>query len=636
MLKYITSKLSTFFCENVPATGIGLFRILFGLVTLQEIFFLLYFNHLIFDPVPYLDIEFPMIPFFLCVWAIVACFVMIGYHSQTAAIANYAFWIVFVNFTPMQRDFDGGFDLFMIGLNFFLIFMPLEKAFSIDQLRQKLSNPFKHYSQYPKERVTVLAYYLPCLICLGFLYFDSVIHKLFAEHWLNGLGAWLPASMPYYISNLDMTWLLNNVILEKTIGYTILFFQLTFPFLFHLKPLRPLFIIIGIGLHLGITLTLNIYPFGISMLAVYSLMIPFSWYKKLGQILNTTKPALTVFYDQQCPLCNRTVLIINHFDILKAIDFKGAQDHASKYEVLKPLSEKQLMQDLYAIDNHHQLFSGVDTYSMILIKMRYLAPVGFFLKLPGINLAAVKIYRKIADNRERIKCDSACLPSTRHEAPFSIYNKIFRGQNSPLAIKRKTYRLSKILLILFFFQLNSTIHYGLFYRSLKDWQPSPATELLSNLSNSFILLTHTFLGITPHALYLHDHFEGYNHIIGITYNDKSGQEKWLPLVNQEGRLQAPNWGRVHSMWANIAVTPNINNQRLTKFIMKVTAFWGIKTGLDLDDARFEIKLKKIEVPTTWVHNLLSNNLSKPWVTIGHATWNKKIFSIEIPDDINSL
>ena len=123
MYKFLLSKINTLYLKKAPATGVGLFRILFGLITLQEILFLIYFNHLIFDPIPFLDVEFPMIVFFLWLWALVALALTIGYRSQTASIANYIFWLIFVNFTPMQRDFDGGFDLFMIGANFFLIFI---------------------------------------------------------------------------------------------------------------------------------------------------------------------------------------------------------------------------------------------------------------------------------------------------------------------------------------------------------------------------------------------------------------------------------------------------------------------------------------------------------------------------------
>jgi predicted DCC family thiol-disulfide oxidoreductase YuxK len=635
MYQLLYSKVLFLYNKKAPATGVGLFRILFGLVTLQEICFLLYFNHLIFDPIPYLDIEFPMIPFFLCLWAVTAIFLTLGYRCQQAIIANYIFWIIFVNFTPMQRDFDGGFDLFMIGANFFMIFMPINKAFSIDNLRNKLQNPLKHYSLYPKQEVSILVYYIPVFICLGFLYFDSAIHKMFAEHWRNGLGAWLPSSMPYYISSIDMSWLLNIEILQKAIGYTIIVFQFTFIFLFYMRQLRPLYLLIGIGLHLGITVTLNIYPFGMGMLIFYTLIIPFSWYRKFGSFISAKSPVLTVFYDEQCPLCSRTILTINHFDIFNCIDFKSAQAYANKYPALNHIDQATLLTDLYALDKNNKLYSGVNTYAQILIKMRYLLWAGYFLKLPGIYHFASKIYRNIADSRSRISCDEHCAPQTPTASSLSLYDKIF-NPDSIQARKRYTHRISKVLILLFLLQINSSIHYGILYRLDLNTKTTPLGSLISDFSNTLIFFSNAFVGITPHALYLHDHFEGYNHLIAITYNDKLGNEKWLPLVSPDGRLKSPNWGRVHSMWANIAVTPTIDNQRLSKFIMKTTAFWGIKSGLVLDETTFNIKLKKISAPSYWVPNLLASNLSGNWITIGEATWHNNSINISLPDNINLL
>lgn len=90
------------------------------------------------------------------------------------------------------------------------------------------------------------------------------------------------------------------------------------------------------------------------------------------------------------------------------------------------------------------------------------------------------------------------------------------------------------------------------------------------------------------------------------------------------------------MWANIAVTPNINEQRLKKFIMKVTAFWGIKTGLDLDQTRFIIKMKKIRSPVEWVSDLRKQNLSGDWQDIGTAQWDGREIAIMLPADIDAL
>ncbi len=634
MYKLLSAKLLTLLHTQVSPTGIGLFRLLFGLVTLQEVLFLLYFNHLIFDPIPYLDVEFPMIDFFLCIWAIVAASLAVGYRCQAASLANYIFWLVFVNFTPMQRDFDGGFDLFMIGANLFLIFMPIDKAFSVDNLRRKLATPFVHYSHYPKPKVTLLAYFLPLAICLGFLYFDSVIHKLFAPHWRNGLGGWLPATMPYYVSAIDMSGLLNQELFQKTVGYGILLFQLTFIFLFYRTGFKVAYFLVGIALHLSIIFTLNIYPFGFGMLIFYILLIPVSSYRQVGRYLQANEPELTVFYDEECPLCNRTILTLNHLDIFHRIDFKGLQTFATYYPAVANISPEILLTDIYSLDKQNNLYVGAAAYTQILIKMRYTAPLGYLLKFPWIFYFATRIYRKIADARIRNKCDTQCVIKTT-VVPPTLYDRFFDTAN-PVQLKKTHRILTKIVIMLCLLQLNSTVHYGLIYRLKIDMQQTPITAALSAASNALIMFSGSFIGITPHALYLHDHFQGYTHILAITYQDTDGNEQWLPFVNQEGRLLAPNWGRVQSMWANIAVTPKIDNYHLHKLLMKVTAFWGIKSGLDLNKTVFLIKLKKVKVSEEWEYDLRKHNLSGNWVTIGTAQWHHKTLDIQLPTNIKAL
>jgi hypothetical protein len=182
-------------------------------------------------------------------------------------------------------------------------------------------------------------------------------------------------------------------------------------------------------------------------------------------------------------------------------------------------------------------------------------------------------------------------------------------------------------------QLNSTIHFGLIYRFKLH---NPLLTPLAQASNAVVLWSTTFVGIVPHALYLHDHFSGYDHILAITYTDENGQEKWLPFINEQGRMLAPNWGRVHSMWANIAVTPNIDNWRLKKLMAKVIAFYGQNLGLDLNKTTFHIQMKKINAPDVWEPNLLHKNLAGTWMIIGNAHWQDKSVQIDLPDNINAL
>jgi predicted DCC family thiol-disulfide oxidoreductase YuxK len=634
MYQFTYNKIFQLLSKPAPATGIGLLRLLYGLVTLQEIFFLYYFDHLIFDPIPFIDVEFPGIPLFLGLWGLVACCVAAGYRYRFAVTANYLFWLVFVNFTPMQRDFDGGLDAFMIGMGFFLLFMPGDRAFSIDCLRYKLHNPFVSYSDYPPATVSVLTYQLPVFVCLGWLYFDSDIHKLFAEHWRNGLGSWLPATQPYYVSAIDMSPLLNIEPLVKAAGYTIILFQISFVFLFAHRRLRILYLLAGIALHLGIILTLNIYPFGFGMLICYTLLVPFRWWYAMGAWLKAKQPALTVFYDKHCPLCNRTVLTLNHFDLFECIDFKNTQENAANYPPVANIGMDTLLTDLYALDGNGNVYYGVETYRQILLKMRYLAAFGVLLGLPGVRQLAEQKYRSIADSRQRITCGTECSIEPRLQ-DNTLYHQLFEqyGQQKPKTFSRK---LAKIVIAMTILQMNSTLHYGLFYRLPIDFNKMAISTPISQASNALLMVSSTFLGITPHALYLHDHFAGYDRILAITYIDLKGNEHWLPFVNEQGRLLAPNWGRVQSMWANIAVTPTINNTRLRKFIMKVTAFWGQQIGLNLENAVFKIKMKKITAPTDWVSDQLHKNFATEWVTIGSVHWLDKEISYDLPTDINSL
>lgn len=619
--------------RQVPAVGLGVFRFLFALVALQEIVFLYAFRHLIFDPVPYLDIASPSVHVALVLWGMAVSCLALGYRTRAAAVANYLFWMVFTVFTPMWKDFDGGFDQLMLGSSFLLIFLPSERALSLDNLRLKwlLSTPSHRFE--PTRTVSVLAYFLPLALSLGLVYLDSAIHKLSAEFWRNGLGPWLPSSLPYYMSPLDMSWLLNLELVQKLIGYSILVFQFLFPFTLYFRPFRLPLLAMGVLLHGGIIVSLNVYPFGFGMLVHYALLVPFSWWRCIGDAVRARQPRLTVLYDQLCPLCNRTVLFIGHFDIRHAIEFKGLQSHARDYAQLNRIPESELLRDLYAIDRTGRCYSGIDTYIRILGHLGYTAPLALLLKLPGIYQLARAAYRHIADNRARLTCDATCAPMVAAQAPQPLAGLIDRL--APTDAQRAN-RISKFLVLVLFLQLNCTLHYGILYRLGVTERAGEAGQALAAVSNGLISFSHTFLGITPHPLYLHDHFEGYHHLLALTYRDSTGQERWLPFVNSEGRMLAPNWGRVHSMWANVAVTRHIDHRRLKKFIEKVTAFYARQLGLPLDRQVFTLKLKDVSAPMEWQPDLRRRNLAAPWREVGRAVWQDNQMQLELDENLEQL
>lgn len=614
MIRLLRELVQQGLAKQVPATGLGVFRILVGLVILQEVFYLLFFRHLIFDRVPFVEQASPMVDIFLGLWAVLAACITLGLYTRFAAVGNYLLWLVFVGFTPMWLDFDGGFDQMLTGISFLLMFLPADRGLSLDNLRVKLkySAPGKHYQ--PRETVSVLCYYLPVAIVLGFLYLDAGIHKLSAEFWRNGMGSWLPPTHPYYMSPLEMGWLLNTEWLERTIGYSLIVFQFVFLPLFWFRFARVPLLLIGASFHTGIILSLNIYQFGFGMLAPYALLVPFSWWK----CLSFQSPKLTVYYDGLCPLCNRTVVILSHFDVFGAIVFKDLQTHAKACRALDKIPEAELLKDLYAVDNQGRLFSGVDTYLRILSAMVYPSPVAWIIGLPGLHQLVQSVYRRIADNRTRLVCDESCaLPVARPED--NLFSQIYAQYAG--TERRQATRLAKFLVLVMVLQLNSTLQFGVFYRINQGHATTEIGQVLEGASNSILLMSHAFLGITPHALYMHDHFVGYNHLLAIAYKDKDGKERFLPFVNEEGRIIAPNWGRVQCWWANIAVTPHIKLKRLDKALMQVTAFWGTKEGLDVRNTVFILKMKEVRVPMDFEPGLRAYNLSQPWKNIGTVRWD---------------
>ena len=605
--------------KQVPATGLAWFRIGYGLVALQEILFLIYFRPLIFDELPYLDQGPPMIVFFLPLWALAALGLTLGWHTRACAVANYLFWVLFTAFTPMWRDFDGGFDQMMISSGLLLIFLPSERALSLDSLRLALKHSVPGRRYRPPVTVPVLAYYLPLLITLAPLYFDSVIHKLFSEHWRNGLGAWLPSSHPYYISPLDLSWLLDMEGLQRAIGYTVIAFQFVFPFLFWHRRFRVPLLCLGVLFHGGITLSFNIYPFGLGMLVHYALMVPFSWWRRLGDWIRLPQPRLRVYYDGLCSLCLRTVIVVEHFDVRRGVAFLDLQTHAAGEPALAGLGEGDLLQDLYAVDRQGRRYRGLDTYVQILKAMGYPKPLAWLLQMPGIYHLARRVYRHVADTRQR--CDASCITAAKPASdPLRSAWQHFLG--SPY---RRAVRIARALVVLGLLQLNSTLHYGLLHRLGADDALGPAAAL----SNMLLSFSHGLLGITPHALYLADHFKGYETIFAITWIDDKGKEHWLAFVNQEGRLVTPNWGRVHSMWANVAVTPRLSRYRLAKFGAKVTAFYAHQLGIDLTDARFRLKAKSIRMPADWEPGLRRWNLRQPWRDAGELVWRNQTMQLKL-------
>ncbi len=255
--------------KKIDGRGLSIFRIAFTIILFFEVFQLFYFRHLIFDVIPYIEsYEIAVYPIFIF-WFLALLFLLLGFFTKTAAIINYLLTVILLGTTSSYE-----YHMFYsyLTVSFLFIFLPISKNFSVDRFIA-----FGGSSAKP-QKVSILCYYLPVFIGVGFVYVDSIFFKLTSSLWMNGLGMWKPASMPQS-AFMNITPLLNFKYLILALGYLTFLFETIFIFTFWRKSWRVYLLIIGIGLHLGILICFPITFFALGVSSIYLLMVPVKFWK---------------------------------------------------------------------------------------------------------------------------------------------------------------------------------------------------------------------------------------------------------------------------------------------------------------------------------------------------------------------
>ena len=124
---------------------------------------------------------------------------------------------------------------------------------------------------------------------------------------------------------------------------------------------------------------------------------------------------LPVLFDGGCPLCRRTVRIIRALDWNDRLQFVDATNAEARAFFAPTLTEREVMIEMYVIDEHGRLHGGFEGYLQIARVVPLLWVLGLIGRLPGIRQLGHKIYKFIAANRViRGRCtDELCAPAPR-------------------------------------------------------------------------------------------------------------------------------------------------------------------------------------------------------------------------------
>ncbi|QKF76870.1 DCC1-like thiol-disulfide oxidoreductase family protein [Arcobacter defluvii] len=614
--------------------ALALFRIVYGLVVLAEVWQIFYFRHLIFDPIPYVQTASFMIHPMLIIWIISIVFITVGLFTRKATIVNYLFTVLFMGFTfqftGLGNEFDYHIDKEFIPVAFLLMFMPISRRLSFDRLIEKIkySNTKQEYN--PKTTVSSLNYII-LIIAAGLIYFDSIFYKLYSPMWLGGLGVWLPASLPW-ATWLDLSFILNQEHLIKFLGYLTLFFQITYIFFVWFKKFKVFYLLVGIGLHIGIALAFPIPWFALAMVALYIGIIPSSFYSNLYEKIfkSKKKPTLKFYFDENCPLCNRLRIIVQYFDNSRNIEFLSTQQEAHKNDLLKNIPLQQLLDNVYSVDNKNNVFSGIETYVKVLNKVWIFKPIGILLYIPFIKSIGSKIYGYIAQHRITYGCteDSCSMP---------IHNTVYIEQDDSKIkiLQNLDLKTIKIFFIAFFIawlsisqllMIQSSLLMNHIYSKLNI--SNETLRYINGGANLYKNIFYPFTGLSQHAVFMDYHFQNYNHTVAITYFDGK-EDIFLPIIDEKGHASWYDSGR---QWVNYSFrvsNKDFNSKQYSHGIKKYIYFWAYKNNIDLNNATFKVKYKYNEVPYKWEKDLLKKGLNKPWQEAGTLGWKNGEFFANI-------
>jgi len=265
-MKLIRKIYSNLWEKQVSPIGLSVFRIVYNIVLFLEVLFIYRYKELFFDPIPFLepaqmDISLPLI-----LWMLTIVCLILGYKTRYAAIINYVFTLVFMS---TLTSFEYHMHYAYAGVNLLLVFLPVSNIISIDAL----------INVEKRKSVSSVYYLLPVFIGIGFVYFDSIFFKLSSQIWKNGMGMWLPASLPQ-ASVFRFQGILDSEVFARVAGYYTFFFEFVFIFTFWFKKFRIPLLLSGIVLHLGILITFSIPLFAWGVIAIYLIMVPISFWNK--------------------------------------------------------------------------------------------------------------------------------------------------------------------------------------------------------------------------------------------------------------------------------------------------------------------------------------------------------------------
>ena len=95
--------------------------------------------------------------------------------------------------------------------------------------------------------------------------------------------------------------------------------------------------------------------------------------------ITANHPAVTVWYDNDCPLCIREIALMQKLDKREAIDFVAVQSGEGC-----PLDRATLLERLHARESGQEIVSGAAAFAAMWRAIPVLRPFGLLARIPPV------------------------------------------------------------------------------------------------------------------------------------------------------------------------------------------------------------------------------------------------------------
>jgi hypothetical protein len=190
--------------------------------------------------------------FFWC-YVIAGVGLLVGWRTRVWAVIAWLFHYVLMG---TLRTFTYGVDIFLHIALFYMMFMPVARAYSFD-VRQGRVSPL------PSWGVTLSLRVLQIHLC--FVYLSAGFEKAISPDWWAGNVIWRSLVQPDF-RQFDLTWLAHSPWIAIALGWSTIILETGYCLAMWIPRVRVLWLAGIVSFHLGIGLFLGLRLFGLIMI----------------------------------------------------------------------------------------------------------------------------------------------------------------------------------------------------------------------------------------------------------------------------------------------------------------------------------------------------------------------------------